>query len=286
MRESDVTEAAEAFIKMTADVMRSNAGFLAEKGRGVLEACLELWNDVMELVALFPGKKEGETDELLDKSLMFPALFGVVYPNVTYACAALLQGAVPQTYFCLRTALEAVAIAVYADEHEGLRDLDWYEKVEHRSVRSATLLGVKDSLRKVLADRFGEETASSYLELLDTTYRSLSAWIHPVATIKLGTGEGREEIPAGLIKAITLTLARHGMPPSYGIMLPTDYTEKDLESLDKLRNDIVATRLSILFLTLAWAADKNLDEEKLESLGQRAINLLKRSTKDEKTGYG
>ena len=46
-----------------------------------------------------------------------------------------------------------------------------------------------------------------------------------------------------MVRATTLVMAYHGIPPSYGIILSADYTEKGLESLNQPEKTRIKLRL-------------------------------------------
>jgi len=263
----------EFFIKYTKEVMEKNLSFLLEKCSDVLDSCFELLNDIIDYsMLLLPRTSSEEVKKaMLSKYMMYPMLYNVIYPNAQYACVAILQGAIPQAYYCLRTLIEAMAIAVYADTHPKLKDLNWDRKIEEKGVRNATLFGIKDSLRKMFTKVFGNKRGNEYLELLLHTYESLSAWIHPVAKIRIESEQSGEEYAAGLLKAIVLTWNKHGIPPSYGILIPMEYNNADVEDLRYLKENIEAVRLSLAILTYVWSIDKDVDKEGVGKLLERII---------------
>lgn len=175
--------------------MEKNLNFLLEKCSDVLDSCFELLNDIIDYsMLLLPRTPSEEVKKaMLSKYMMYPMLYNVIYPNAQYTCIAILQGAIPQAYYCLRTMMEAMAIAVYADTHPKLKDLSWDRKIEGKEIRNATLFRIKDSLRRVFTKAFGDNRGNEYLELLLHTYEALSAWIHPTAKVRVGSKQSRVE---------------------------------------------------------------------------------------------
>jgi hypothetical protein len=53
---------------------------------------------------------------------MYPMIMHVAYPQANFLPIAVLLGALPQAFCTLRTILEALVIALYADSKEDLRD--------------------------------------------------------------------------------------------------------------------------------------------------------------------
>ena len=101
---------------------------------------------------------------MLEYYLMYLMLTNIVFLNVRFVYVALLLGALPQAVYTLRTILEAVGIALYADSKFELRNLHWIKKIEHESVRNASLLKFRDSLIKVFQETVGKEQAKKLID--------------------------------------------------------------------------------------------------------------------------
>lgn len=134
----DLIEALKPWLNYSRDVMMKNLELLVKKYENVIEECYKLINDVTDVEARISPREvisKEKRMEIYSKYLMYPMIFHVVYPNLNFLPILILLGAVPQAYYTLRTALEALVIALYADDKEDLRDMFWYEKIEHESER-------------------------------------------------------------------------------------------------------------------------------------------------------
>jgi len=254
----EVRDALKFWLDYSQDVMIKNMEFLLRNYRDVADSCNELINDLIDIwfwVIPSKGMDEGERKKMLERFLMYPMLLHVAFPNSYLLCPAILLGAISQAFYTLRTILEGIAIALYADSKDELKDLPWYKKVEHKSVRNATVHCVKDHLLKVLERAFsikeGEELLNHILDL----YQAISAWVHPVAKIRFDKGK---EIAAGILKAVMITMAQHGAPPAYGVLVPMEYGSEDLDDLKCLNEAIEHTRLAVTVMVYAWSLDKEL----------------------------
>ena len=250
----------EFFLKYTSDVMNANLDFLLKNSKETLTSCSKLLSDTDNILRWL-SPIENKLKFMLDYYLIYPMLTNIVYPNVQFVYLALLLGALPQAVYTLRTVLEAVGIALYADNKFELRNLHRNKKMEHESVRNASLLKVRDSLIKVFQETVGKEQAKKLVDYVCDVYRQLSAWIHPVANIQRLTEHGKREFAAGLLRAITLTAEKYGAPPSYGVLIPMKYGKTDIEDLKYLREMIELTRSSIALLIYAWSKDKDITDK-------------------------
>lgn len=252
-------------IELSCNVMLRNVDFLLHNYVDVVDACYDLINDVIDMAYwLRPSRSlpREERTVIVHKYLMYPMLDLVVFPNAYFIRIALPLGALPQAFYSLRTILEAVAIALYADSKEELKDLAHVQKIEHKSVYHATVFGVKDSLKRVLVEVYGTRKAEEFIEIILSAYEYLSAYIHPVARVKLRTERGVKEHAAGLLRAIALTTTRRGIPPAYGLLIPLEYGPEDLEDLRYLRACIDYVRLSLAIIARAWIRGKPVEDEK------------------------
>jgi len=173
----------EFFLEHTSDVMNANLDFLLKNSKEPLNSCSKLLSDADNILRWLSPIKD-KLKFMLEYYLMYPMLTNIVYPNVQFVYVALLLGALPQAVYTLRTVLEAVGIALYADNKFELRNLHRNKKMEHESVRNASLLKVRDSLIKVFQETVDKEQAKKLVDYVCDVYRQLSAWIHPVANIQ------------------------------------------------------------------------------------------------------
>lgn len=267
-----IVEVLKLVIDHAAEVARKNLEFLLRRCWSVIDVSYTLIDDVVIIVrsiALNKDLPEDKREEVYTKYMMYPMLLHVAYPNVIFLPTLLLLGALPHAFYTLRTVLEAFAIALYADTKEELRDLPWWEKAEHKSVRNATLFGIKDFLEKALVNVFGDRDGREWLGYILDLYQAISAWVHPVARIRL---EG-EELAAGLLRAIIIATARRGTPPSYGAVMPMEYTEKDIEDLKHLADIASHARLALAAIAYAWSVDKDFVDR--EALHQHLEKVVK-----------
>lgn len=261
----EVKRALEPWISYSRDVMIKNMEFLLKSYRDVINSCYDLLNDVINIESwIMPSKNksEGERMNMFTKYLMYPMLVHVVYPNLNFLYIAILLGAIPQAFYTLRTALEALVVALYADSKDELKGLEWFEKIEHKSVRNATVSGIKDHLLKILTRVFGDKEGEEWLNYILDLYQAISAWVHPVARIRF---DKKEEIVAGILRAIMITTAERGIPPVYGIVIPMEYNSEDLDDLKHLNEIIKHTRLALTSIAYVWSIDKDItDKEALK----------------------
>jgi len=199
------------WLSYSRDIITKNLEFLAKNYREIIDACYELINDVIDIESWILPKRDlpkEERMEIYSKYLTYPMVIHIAYPNINLLPILVLLGAVPQAFYTLRTVLEAFALGLYADSKEDLKNMEWWEKVEHESVRNASIFGIKDSLRKILAKTLGDEEGNKWLEYILDLYQETSAWIHPVARIRL---DREEELAASILRAVMITTVKRGI---------------------------------------------------------------------------
>ena len=272
-----LVDALKPWLSYTGDVMAKNLEFLARNYREVIDTCYELINDVIDIESWISPKRglpEEKHMEIYSKYLMYPMVVHVAYPNLNLLPILVLLGAVPQAFYTLRTVLEAFAIGLYADSKEDLRDKPWYVKAEHKSVRNASIFGIKDSLRKVLREVLSDEEGDGWINYILYLYQAISAWVHPIARIRLNR---EEELAAGILRAVMITTAERGVPPTYGLVLPMEYGEEDLDDLKHLNSIIGDTRVALAVIAYTWSADKDFtDREALRNHFERLATELRK----------
>lgn len=96
-------------------------------------------------------------------------------------------------------------------------------------------------MRQILSTALGKN-ADLCLEHILELYSLISAWIHPVARVKVDRQTG-ETYAAGILKAI---------------IMPTEYFDEDIEDLKHLRELIEYTRQALAILLYAWSKDKDI----------------------------
>jgi len=251
---SDTAKIRKSLVNYLSEVVHYNIEFLVDNCREVVDECFNLSNDLIDyLFCLTQTSNVAKGVEVYLRYMMYPMIIHVAYPCVSYSVFALFQGAIPQIYYSLRTALEAIGIAVFADEESGFNNADWVTKIEMDSVKHASLFKLRGSLHKIFEQVF-KDKAQLYLDAILNTYESLSAWLHPTARIRIGKNR---EVAAGLLKAIALTIIEKGRPPSYGFQVPMRYSKADIEDLKHLQANIKWTRNSLAILLFTWAYTKD-----------------------------
>ena len=244
-----------------------NWSLLRERCGEAVKALLDLYCEAYEVLALLWPREEVR-DEALKGLLMYPMFMHVVIPNIGYVPFALMQGALPQAHFSLRLAIESMICAVHADCRDEYRALDLARKIEESGVRSVTSIrdeGVRGFFLKLLSDAFGGELSQQYLDMISWVYQKLSTWAHPLATLKLGEAKH----PAGLLVETMLSFAKHGSPPSYAWLLPTELSDEDLDDVRELGAIAKYVRLAILVLAYTWLHHVGVGEDgSLKALGE------------------
>jgi len=248
------------FLDWTSNVIKANVDFMSRKCKDVLDLCIELLNGFIN-IQKWTYPVESKKDLMLNRYLMYPMMVNVVYPNLQFVVIAVLLGAIPQAIYTLRTALEAIGIALYADNKAEFKSLNWYQKIEHERIISARLTGVKESLIKIAQEVTNREQAEEWINYILDVYSQLSAWIHPIARAQRTRKREREVFPAGLLRAIMLTTEKYGTPPSYGILIPMEYDEPEIEDLNYFKEMVELTRFSITLLVYIWSKDKDVSDK-------------------------
>ena len=237
--------------------------------KDVIDSCFELLNDVIDIGRLiFPSEEKSDEfrQSITNRYLMYPMFINVIYPNLQFTITGLLLGALPQVIYSLRTALEAFALALYVDNDPELRGIDWSQKMERKDVKRFRFgKPYRKRLAVIFRKVMDEQQAERSVDSIFAIFRELSAWIHPIATVRRITERGEQELTAGLFTAILLTIAGRGAPPSYGVLIPSEYNEADLEDLRHLENLIERVRSAITLILYAWLGDKDfLKKEEVE----------------------
>jgi len=249
-------------IKYANDTMLANANFLVEKQIGILNSSIDLLHDLEGLgECILPSKdlSEKEQNRMYEKYLMYPMLLHIVYPNMYFLPVLILLGALPHTFYSIRTSLEAVTIALYADEKDDLKEMKWLEKLRQDSIKYASFGNIKSSLDKIFNKVIDGNSAKKWCKYLEDLYQQVSSWIHTVARIKLDKGD---TIITGLLKATTLKIFEYNVPPSFGLTLPTKYNEVDIENLYYLDEIIGHFRLAVAVMIYVWAYNKDVNNKK------------------------
>ncbi|RLG91268.1 MAG: hypothetical protein DRO36_04585 [Candidatus Hecatellales archaeon] len=248
------------FLNQANNVMKANMDFMFKKCKDVLDSCIQLLSDFI-CIQKWTFPIESKKDEMLDRYLMYPMMMHVVYPNLQFVIIAVLLGAIPQAIYSLRTALEAIGIALYVDNKDEFKSLDLHQKLERKKIIDVRLAGVKESLIKIAQEITSKEQAEEWVNYILDVYSQLSAWIHPIARAHRTRQREREVFPAGLLRAIILTAGKYGVPPSYGLLIPMEYDEVDIEDLNYFKELVELTEISITLLVYIWSRDKDISDK-------------------------
>ncbi len=244
------------WVGYVSDIMKQNLEFLVKNYKELLDESIRLLNDVIKMrLLIWPPEHlpQEVRSELLSRYLMYPMIIHVVYPQANFLPVAVLLGALPQAFYTLRTILEALVIALYADSKDDLTDKSWGEKIEHESVRRATVFAVKDSMQKYLIKALGKDEGEKWTKSIMSLYQAISAWVHPVARIKI---DGKGYLSAGILKGAIVTLLEKGELPNYSLGIPAEYGDEDLGDLKYLGEAIKDTRRILAIVAYVWADDK------------------------------
>jgi len=264
----------EDSVDLAERVSKNNIEVLFSKCRDVTNLLIEVLNDIINYWGILLEKRTFQA--LNSKSLMYPVLLNVVYSNVQYCLILLAHNATPQVFFSLRTALEGMVIALYADANPNpnVRDKTWALKIFEKSIREASIFKIKDCLRKILCEVFDEDKCNDFIELILDTYQLLSALVHPIAKIRV---DKDRDIVAGQIGIMVGTLGSYGDFPGYAVLIPLSYNDIDLKLINEdLRTILLYLRLCLAVIMYAWlrkVADNLVDQEHVHSLYRKIINL-------------
>ena len=139
-----IRKSLNSLVNYLTEVVRYNIDFLIDNCREVVNECFNLLNDLIDyLFCLTQTSNVVGGVEVYLRYMMYPMIIHVAYPCISYSVFALFQGAIPQIYYSLRTALEAVGIAVFADEDSRFSNMDWVTKVEMASIKHASLFKLR-----------------------------------------------------------------------------------------------------------------------------------------------
>jgi len=190
-------------------------------------------SDIFEKVTL--GRRGAANESCLSRVLLLVAL-----PQASFLWPCLLLGGIPNAYYTLRTILEAIGLAVYADIAEEYRSLSLNSKIEE--LRETSLLKITSALSPVLKKVYPEEVCEEIVESIREVYGELSSLVHPFAIAGLG----------GILKANLQALRGEGRLPPYGPRPPL-YEEGDLKDLKRLYDCLMKVKEIINYLIEAWS---------------------------------
>jgi len=245
------------WIEYTHDVMEKNLKFLVESNKELLDSCLDLINDVIDMIRWIAPSESLPKDwrnKMLFRYLMYPVMTHILLPNSFFLNIAIILGAIPQAFYSLRTMLEAMVITLYADNMDKLKNATFFEKVKHKKVRSATLHKIRRPVQGILRKFLGDEEGDMYTEYIYSLYKELSTQIHPVATINIGRGKSRA---SGILNQIFMYTREHKAFPGYGILIPIEYDSKDLKMLQNLTTIVNRFRFVYALISYVWSIDKH-----------------------------
>lgn len=241
-------------IKFVEMVMESNVRFLDERKINLLGTYNEFIYDFEDLMnCLEPtGLSKEEEIRVYDSHLIYPMIFHVVYPNVYLIPVLVLVGALPHTFFSMRSIIEALAIGLYTDNYEEIRSLSLSEKIERlKNIRFSHL---RDELPGIFCKVFIIDIAFELKELIYQLYQHLSSWIHPIAKVR---GKDNSYV-VGQLRYSLFKISENSLLASFGLNLPTEYySETDELYLRYLKDILLSFQLAIKAMIAAWSYGKD-----------------------------
>lgn len=193
-----------------AKVAKENEEFLRNKAKGAFDEVIELVNDAIDYVIFAVKRKEAKEDYI--NRPMFFFIHHILMPFSYGLCADLLIGNLPACFMVLRFMLESLAKCYIADLHP---DKNLFFEVKLLSLEKV-LKKKEISTSKLLKD-FGEIIGLKG-EPLKLWSKLSQDWVHTRGIVK---------------KIVDQIVGKSDLPP-YGLSIPMNYTENDLDSLNEL----------------------------------------------------
>ncbi|HIH72361.1 MAG TPA: hypothetical protein HA300_03165 [Thermococcaceae archaeon] len=199
--------------------MEENEKFLNKNAKDVYEEVIGLGNDAIDILRIIIEKfKTGE--EAIKHPMAFFAVH-VLMPISYGIYVDLLIGNLPACFMELRLMHETMA-KCYLAEKMG-QDQEFFgtslEALEKRYTSTSKLM---------------EELGSDFVKLWGKLSEN---WAHP------------RGISRGILKHIVDRVVERGIPPSWSIILPTTYTNDDLDDLKELRKRVAEFRKLLKIVT-------------------------------------
>ncbi|MGC9015035.1 MAG: hypothetical protein ACP5KW_11725, partial [Thermoproteota archaeon] len=196
------------FADYAKEVIRENEKFLKEKARESFGEVIGLVNDAIDYVVFVTKRKD--TKEYTTLS-MVPFIYHILMPFSYGISIDLLVGNLPACFYELRVMLESLAKCYVADLHPN-EDLFFEEKLLSLD---AVLKNEEISISKLLKD-FGK--------MVDLNDKPLKIW-----------GKISEEwLHSRIIEKVVDKIIEKSEVPPYGLAIPMNYTEGDLEDIEEL----------------------------------------------------
>ncbi|MEM3886522.1 MAG: hypothetical protein QXO82_05640 [Candidatus Methanomethylicia archaeon] len=184
--------------------------------KGILDEFVNLIDDVIDFMSYYVRKWDSEKERLM-RSPIFFYVHQILLPSSYAIYCDVLIGNLPACFMQLRFMLEALAKCYISENVGSIKNYNVFSKM--LSLEDV-LEEEKISLSKVL-DEFGENIQIN--DKASKLWHKLSQdWVHY----------------KGFVKRFLDYIAAHGIPPSYSIMVPSDYSDEDIELLTELINRI------------------------------------------------
>lgn len=219
--ETNSKSAAANYFNHVIDIMKENEIFLRENMIGTYEEVIDLTNITIDNIGLFVKRVEREK-EYVERSMAF-FTHHVLMPFSFALYLDLLVSNVPACFMELRLMLESL-VKCYLADLQYPETAFFQEKL--RSLEQNRLSTSK--LMKVLGKKLGVKR-----EFVSLWCKLSQDWLHT----------------KGFTDKLVAHLNKQSDMPRWSLVIPINYTEKDLNILEELRNRVSQFR-SLLVITM------------------------------------
>ena len=235
------------FIENVSDVCKKNYVFLKRELPKLLREVMALISDIentsSNMIEIYQKRKD-----ILEYSMMYPAILFVLKPQAVSIFTSLLLGDISSPYCSIRAMLEALVGACLLDVKYGT-NMRVLEKTETTDFRFSNPCVLVTSLADALQDStlaseicgFWETISSFGLHAL-SRLPDLSWWLE----------HKDEEKPPSILARILISLERRKHPLPYALIMPIEYIEEDLEELEELLEYISGLRKLLRRIINKW----------------------------------
>ncbi|MHA1609437.1 MAG: hypothetical protein ACTSUJ_05460 [Candidatus Njordarchaeales archaeon] len=206
-------------------VSKQNYIFLRNNSAKLLKEIVGLIFDIEEIRSDM-YKVYQRRKEVLEYSMMYPAILFIWRPHAANILTSLLLGNILSIYYSIRVMLEALIGAYLLDIKYGIA-VNTFRKAETNEFLFFNPCALKDSLANVLQSDALAAKICDFWKLIS------SFWLHALSRLPK-IGSGNEKIPSGIFARILVSFIEKGKPPSYAFTIPTTYTNEDLEELNEI----------------------------------------------------
>jgi len=210
MKKAENNSYAAEYLAQIFKIMQENEEFIRNNAKAVYDEVIGLINDAIDEVIFAVEKPKRERD-YIERSMAF-FIYHVLVPFSYAIYLDLLAGNVPACFMELRFMLESLAKCYMAD----LR----YPEVQFFQMRLELLERERLSISRVM-EKLGEElgVANGFVALWGKLSQD---WVH---------------MKGFTDKLVGYVSEKSDMPP-WALVIPMNYTEKDLDILEELRDRI------------------------------------------------